>query len=105
MCLEKKDVRRLRKAQDRCGCSSLGSVISLAAQTKDVPRGFNLDAAIRDFNIVGKKGRTAVPGLEVPKFARAFTNEVLAQKMKGSSTSSPGSWARAKYSSGREARA
>jgi len=104
MCL-KKDFRRLRKAQDKCGCRSLGGVVALASQTKGVPRGFDVSAAVRDFNIAEKKGHTAIPGLEIPKFVRAFTNEVLAQKMKGSSTSSPSSWSRAKYSSGREARA
>lgn len=103
MCL-KKEVRRLRKAQDRCGCESLGGVILLASQTKAVPRGLDLDAVVRDFNRVGREGHTAVPELEIPKFARAFTDQVLAQKMRGSSTGSPGSWSRAKHSSGREAR-
>lgn len=78
MCL-KKDVCRLRKAKKECGCSSLQEFLLLATQTKSVPRNFDLENAMhlmRRLEVGEKVDREC----DVPRFALAFANEILARK-------------------------
>jgi hypothetical protein len=79
MCVKKKDVSRLRKAKKECGCSSLQEFLLLAIQTKSAPRKFNPEEAMhlmRRLEVGEKVGQDC----EIPRFALAFADEVLARK-------------------------
>ena len=96
MC-KKSEVRRIRKAKNECGCASLQDFLLLAVQTKSVPRKLDVSAEVRMMRRL-EKGEKVDPSYEIPKFALALADEILARR--GSVNPLKGLWA-ARYSSGR----
>ncbi|MDP2652361.1 MAG: hypothetical protein Q8O94_04445 [bacterium] len=76
----RREIRRVRRAQRKCGCVSLENYFLLASQTKSAPRGFDFNAEVKKVHRLETEGHTAIPDYKFPKFIIAFTDEVLGKQ-------------------------